>query len=240
MLKLIFSTVSLLIGSSLFSQDLFTQSKPIVYTKVKFELVKDTSIPNKLVEINLKGKKGFAIDKVAIIEQESAKESSYIYIYKANKIIQKILVPFWIMHLTPNAEIADFNSDGIPDIKFRIYTGGNGMAALLNYKVFLISQQKKYKVMSFMDFSSEKEYDLNGDGLPEIIGCSSRNYNDHNYWVYNLYNWVNGTLKSVSKTYDYPLWTAVDFKTNKVIAKSIPASVRNATLRNYPNEYFVK
>ena len=57
MLKLIFSTVSLLIGSSLFSQDLFTQSKPIVYTKVKFEQVKDTSIPNKLVEINLKGKK---------------------------------------------------------------------------------------------------------------------------------------------------------------------------------------
>lgn len=240
MLKLIFSTVSLLIGSSLFSQNLFTKSKPIVYTKVKFEQVKDTTIPNKLVEINLKGKKGFAIEKVIIMEQELAKESSYIHFYKANKIIQKILVPFWITHLTPYAEIADFNSDGIQDIKFRIYTAGNGMAALLNYKVFLISQQNNYKVMSFVDFSSEKEYDLNGDGLPEIIGCSSTNYNGHNYWVYNLYNWVNGTLKSVSKTYDYPLWTAVDFKTNKVIAKGIPVSVRNATLRTYPNEYFVK
>lgn len=240
MIKLIFSTISFLIGTSLFSQDLFTKSKPIVYTKVKFEQVKDTAIPNKIVQINLKGKKGFAIEKLVIIEQESARESSYLHFYKANKIIQKILVPFWIRHLTPNAEIADFNSDGIPDLKFRIYTAGNGMAALLNYKVYVISQQNNYKVMSFVDFSSEKEYDLNGDGLPEIIGCSSTNYNGHNYWVFNLYNWVNGTLKSVSKTYDYPIWTAVDFKTNKLIAKNIPASVRIATFRTLPDEYFVK
>jgi hypothetical protein len=70
---------------------------------------------------------------------------------------------------------------------FEYYTGGNGMAALLNYKVFLISQQSKYRVMSFMDFSSEKEYDLNGDGLPEIIGCSVPPIiTDHNYWVYQF------------------------------------------------------
>ncbi|WP_439505468.1 FG-GAP repeat domain-containing protein [Sediminibacterium sp.] len=240
MFKLIIFIISLLMGSSIFAQTLFNKSKPIVYTKVKFEQIKDTAIPNKTVQINLKGKKGFAIEKVVIIEQESSRESSYIHFYKANKIIQKILVPFWIRHLTPNAEVADFNNDGIPDIKFRIYTAGNGMAALLNYKVYLMSQQTNYRVMSFVDFSSEKEYDLNGDGLPEIIGCSSTNYNGHNYWVFNLYNWVNGTLVSVSKTYEYPLWTAVDFKTNKVIAKDIPASIRNATLRSFPNEYFIK
>jgi uncharacterized FlaG/YvyC family protein len=51
---------------------------------------------------------------------------------------------------------------------------------------------------------------------------------------------VNNTLKSVSKDYDYPLWTVVDKKTNKVIAKDIPADIRLSTLRAFPNEYFVK
>lgn len=224
----------------IFSQTIFTQSKPVAYTKTKIETIKDSTIKNKLVQINLKGQKGFAIDMIQIIEQVARTEESVIFFYKENKIVQKVLVPFSTKQLIPTAEIFDLNNDGIPDIKFRINTVGKSTDALLNYKVFLISQQSKYRVLSFVDFSSEKEYDINGDGVPEIIGCSTTNYNGKNYWVFNLYNWVNNTLKSVSKEFNYPFWTLVANKTHQVIAKNIPADIRLSTLRTFPNEYFVK
>lgn len=231
---------SILIGTTVFSQTIFTKSKPIVYTKTTITTIKDTSVKLKVIKIDLKAQKGFNIDSVVVMEQKARLEESVMLFYKDSKVVQKILVPFWIKNVIPIAEFADFNKDGMPDIKFRIRTLEKGNTALLNYKVFLMSQQSKYRVMSFVDFSSEKEYDINGDGIPEIIGCSTTNYNGQNYWIFNLYNWVNNTLKSVSKDYDYPLWTVVDKKTNKVIAKDIPADIRLSTLRAFPNEYFVK
>lgn len=238
--KLLLLICTLLIGTVIFSQNLFTKSKPIVYTKTTITTIKDTSVKLKVIKIDLKAQKGFNIDSVVVMEQKARLEESMMLFYKGSKIIQKIPVPFWIKKVIPIAEFADFNKDGIPDIKFRINLVNKSKDELLNYKVFLISQQSKYRVFSFVDFSSEKEYDINGDGIPEIIGCSTTNYNGQNYWVFNLYNWVNNTLKSVSKEYDYPLWTVVDTKTNKVIAKDIPADIRLTTMRAFPNEYFVK
>jgi hypothetical protein len=240
MRKLFFLLCALLMGTTIFSQTLFSKSKPIVYTKATITTIKDISVKLKVVKIDLKKQKGFNIDSVVVVEQKAKLEESTMFFYKDNKVVQKITVPFWLKNLIPIAEFADFNKDGMPDIKFRIRTIEKGTTALLNYKVFLISQQSKYRVLSFVDFSSEKEYDLNGDGLPEIIGCASTNYNGQNYWVFNLYNWVNGSLKLVSKDYDYPLWTVVDNKTNKVIAKDIPLDIRMTTMRSFPNEYFVK
>jgi len=232
--RLLLLICTLLFGSTVFSQTLFTKSKPIVYTKATITTIKDTSVKLKVIKIDLKAQKGFNIDSVVVMEQKARLEESLIFFYKDNKVVQKILVPFWIKNVIPIAEFADFNKDGIPDIKFRIRTIEKGATALLNYKVFLISQISKYRVLSFVDFSSEKEYDINGDGIPEIIGCSTTNYNGKNY------NWVNNTLQTVSKIYDYPIWTMVDNKTNKVIAKDIPADIRMTTLRAFPNEYFVK
>lgn len=218
----------------------FATSKPLVYQKAKISQVIDTTIENKLLQIQVKGIKGLAIDQIHLQELEQTTEASQIILYQQNKVVQKLQVPFWFLHILPAAEIADFNGDGIPDIKFRIYTGGNGSAALLNYKVFLMSKQNKYRVFSFVDFSAEKEYDFNKDGIAEILGCTTTNYNGHNYWVYNVYNWKNGSLVMVSKDFGYPFWTKVDFKTNKVIAKEIPDDIRLTTLRSFPLEYFVR
>lgn len=212
----------------------------MTYQKAKISQVIDTTIENKLMQIQVKGIKGMPVDNIRLLELEQTAEASQIIFYQQNKVVQKLQVPFWFRHIMPNAEIADFNADGIPDIKFRIYTGGNGSAALLNYKVFLMSQQNKYRVFSFVDFSAEKEYDFNKDGIAEIIGCTTTNYKGLNYWVYNIYNWKNGALVMVSKDFGYPLWTKVDFKTNKVMAKEIPDDIRLSTLRSFPTEFFVR
>jgi hypothetical protein len=240
MRKLFLFNCCLLATVTIFSQTIFTKSKPIVYTKTTITTIKDTSVKLKVIKIDLKAQKGFNIDSVVVMEQKARLEESVVLFYKDSKVLQKVVVPFWIKNIVPLAEFADFNKDNIPDIKFRIRTPQKGNTALLNYKVFLMSQQSKYRVLSFVDFSWEKEYDINGDGIPEIIGCSTTNYNGQNYWVFNLYNWVNSSLISVSKDYEYPLWTLVDSKTNKVIAKDIPVDILKSTLRAFPNEYFVK
>lgn len=223
-------------------QFLFKNDKSINYQKVKIAELKDTAVKGKGVQIVLDGIKGMgkSLNKIQIFEQEGKTESSQIIFFHENKIVQKLFVPYWFRHVQSSADIADFNGDGIPDIKIRIFTGGNGSAALLNYKVFLISQSNKYRVFSFVDFSSEKEYDFNKDGIAEIIGCTTTNYKGHNYWVYNLYNWKNGALAMVSKEYGYPIWTRVDNKTNKLIASDIPDDIRMSTLRSFPTEYFVR
>ena len=218
----------------------FAKHQPLTYQKAKITQLIDTTIENKLLQIQVKGVKGMVFDQIHLLELERTTEASQIILYRQNKVVQKLQVPFWFLHILPAAEIADFNGDGIPDIKFRIYTGGNGSAALLNYKVFLMSQQNKYRVFSFVDFSAEKEYDFNKDGIAEILGCTTTNYKGHNYWVYNVYNWVNGSLVMVSKDFGYPIWTKVDFKTNKIIAKEIPDEIRITTLLSFPTEYFVR
>lgn len=218
----------------------FATHKPLVYQKAKITQLIDTTIENKLLQIQVKGIKGMVVDQIQLLELERTTEASQIILYQQNKVVQKLQVPFWFRHILPLAEIADFNADGIPDIKFRIYTGGNGSAALLNYKVFLMSQQNKYRVFSFVDFSAEKEYDFNKDGIAEILGCTTTNYKGHNYWVYNVYNWINGSLVMVSKDFGYPFWTKVDNRSNKVVAKEIPEDIRQSTLRSFPTEYFVR
>ena len=218
----------------------FATSKPLVYQKAKIGQLIDTTIEKKLLQIQVKGIKGLAIDQIRLLESDRTTEASQIILYQQNKVVQRLQVPFWFRHILPAAEIADFNGDGISDIKFRIYTGGNGSASLLNYKLFLMSQQNKYRVFSFVDFSSEKEYDFNKDGIAEILGCTTTNYKGHNYWVYNVYNWVNGALVMVSKDFGYPVWTRVDNKTNKQIATDIPEDIRMTTLRSFPTEYFIR
>lgn len=166
----------------------FTNHPPLRYQKAKISHVINTSIENKLLQIQVKGIKGMPVDNIRLLELEQTTEASQIVFYQQNKVVQKLQVPFWFRHILPNADIADFNKDGIA----------------------------------------------------EIIGCTTTNYQGHNYWVYNIYNLKNGALVMVSKDFDYPLWKKVDNKTNKVMAKEIPDDIRLSTLRSFPTEYFVR
>ena len=167
-------------------------------------------------------------------------DSSKIIIYRNNQIIQTIFLPFMFWHLENECLVADIDGNNKPDIKLTIQGGGSGLAGELAYKIYLFNQENKFKLLSFFDFSHEKEYDINKDGIFEILSCNHIYKDGHSYWVYNAFNFSNGKLKNISKLLDYPLWTKHLYTSRSVIATNITQKERNKEFKKLPDEIILK
>lgn len=167
-------------------------------------------------------------------------DSSKILIYKNEKLIQTIPLPFMFWFLENDCLIADLDKNKKLDIKLTIEGHGSGLAGELAYKIYLFNEGTKFKLFSFFDFSHEKEYDINGDGIFEILSCDHVLKGGHSYWVYNTYNFINGKPKNISKVFNYPLWTKHLNKSRNVIATHISQQDRYKEFKNLPNGAFIK
>lgn len=49
------------------------------------------------------------------------------------------------------------------------------------------------------------ERDFNADNNFEIITMTLDQYENHNYWTFNIYNFENGTLINQNQKYGYPI-----------------------------------
>jgi hypothetical protein len=120
--------------------------------------------------------------------------------------------------------IADFNRDGKKDIKIISYYMGSGIASL-NARViyFFQKESKEFTKISFDDKIGANffERDLNGDGNFEIITMTLQNHKDHNYWLFNLYNFLNGDLVCVNNKMNYPIMVQYLFKDNYKLTTKI-------------------
>jgi len=167
-------------------------------------------------------------------------DSSIILIYKKNKLIQTIGIPFWLWLFENDCYVPDFDNNKKSDIKFTIQGGGAGLAGELAYKIYLFNYGNKFKLLAFFDFSHEKEYDLNNDGVFEILSRNHVFYGGHSYWVYNTFNFLNGRLENNSKKFGYPLWTKDLFKSSDKIATNIPRNVKNKEYCSLPDKTLIK
>ena len=145
---------------------------------------------------------------------------------------------FW--HIDNECYIADFDSNKKPDIKLIIYSGGSRLAAEYTTKIYLFNFENKFTLLSFFDFSQEKEYDLNKDGKYEILNCNHVHKDGHNYWDYNAYNFSQGKLKNISKGLQYPLWTRHHYKFRNKIATNISQNDREKEYRVLPDGTIIK
>jgi len=120
--------------------------------------------------------------------------------------------------------IADFNGDGKKDFKIVCYYMGSGLASL-NVRVIYFFQKtnKEFTKISFDDKIGENmtERDLNGDGNFEIITMTLQNHKNHNYWLFNLYNFVNGNLVCVNNKMNYPIMVQYLYKDNYNVTKKL-------------------
>jgi hypothetical protein len=83
------------------------------------------------------------------------------------------------------------------------------------------------------------ERDLNGDGNFEIITMTIQNHKSHNYWLFNLYNFVNGNLVCVNDKMNYPIMVQYLFKDNyKVTTKLTRKEMKKYELKK-PEELLV-
>ena len=113
--------------------------------------------------------------------------------------------------------IADFNGDGKKDFKIVCYYMGCGLASL-NVRViyFFQKENKEFTKVSFDDKmdGNRLEKDLNGDGNFEIITMTLQEHKNHNYWLFNVYNFVNNDLICVNKKLNYPIMIQYLFRNN--------------------------
>ena len=113
--------------------------------------------------------------------------------------------------------IADFNGDGKKDFKIVCFYIGSGLASL-NVRViyFFQNENQSFTKFSFDDKMDENrlERDINGDGNFEIITMTLQEHKNHNYWLFNVYNFINNDLICVNVQRNYPIMIQYLFRDN--------------------------
>lgn len=226
------------LGCNVFGQTHFTTFKTPTYKTVQIQSGSsiDDNMKFDVIDFNqIKELKGLAVHLKQLTD-----DSSQILIYRNKKLIQAITIPIMFWHIDNECQIADLDNNKKPDIKLIIYSGGSGLAAEYATKIYLFNYETKFSLLSFFDFSHEKEYDLNTDGKYEILSCNHVQKDGHSYWVYNAYNFSQGKLKNISKGLQYPLWTRHLYKSRNKIATNISQKDREKEFRILPDETIIK
>ena len=183
------------------------------------------------------GNKGNLTIKVASLT--SNWDSSFIYVYYNNKLLKTFFEPLGFEPLEP-LRLADFNGDHLTDIKLIFPYMGNGTASL-NVRVIYLLQHKdgSFTKVSYFDKMGENttERDFNGDGNYEIITMTLMGYQNHSYWLYNLFNFKNFDLKSVDDKYNYPILIQFLYRDNYKITNKMTRQKMKEFIFKKPEEY---
>ena len=188
-----------------FGQYPFEKFKSPKYNSLEFEMLEKENvlIYSKKVTSFFKDKSDL---EVTINGNMENSKKTYIQIktnQKSRKYFEEIPVQG-----TDGFYIADFNGDGKKDFKIVCFYMGNGLASM-NVRVMYFFQKKnnEFTKISFDDKMNENqiERDINGDGNFEIITMTLQDHINHNYWLFNVYNFVNDDLKCMNDKLNYPI-----------------------------------
>ena len=134
--------------------------------------------------------------------------------------------------------IADFNGDGKKDLKILCPTMGSGLASL-NVRViyFFQTENKNFTKVSFYDKmeTNRFERDLDNDGNYEIITMSLQAHENHNYWIFNVYRFVNENLLCINDKFNYPFMVQLLYRDNFEITKKFKQG-KTKGLKNRRNQ----
>jgi len=165
------------------------------------------------------------------IEQElklsisDSTEYSELSIYENDRKIKEFKVDTRSISEPLPFLIADINGDGLNDLKIIFPNYGCGAFNYYCQVVFLFQDRRKKfneKIYTdiFEEFENKPERDFNHDGKYEIITQTFQNFGKHNYWLFNIYNYVNGKLINVNSIADYPIMIPLNsYTVSKKISK---------------------
>jgi len=142
-----------------------------------------------------------------------------------------------------SVRVADINGDGLMDVKIVIPYMGNGTASL-NVRVIYLFQRpdQSFNVISFNDksYPNLPERDFDGDGNYEIITMNLTGYENHSYWVFNLFNYKDNGFKNVNSKLNYPIMIQYLFRENYELTNRISREKMKQFGLNFPDGYEIK
>lgn len=166
-------------------------------------------------------------------------DSSFITVYRSNKQLKAFFEPLGFEPVEP-VRLADFNGDHLTDIKLILPYMGNGTAAL-NVRVVYLLQHKdgSFTKVSYFDKMDRNrpERDFNGDGNYEIITMTLMGYQNHSYWLFNLFNFKNNDLVNVNDKYSYPILIQFLYRDNYKITNKMSRQKMKEFAHKKPEEY---
>ncbi len=172
------------------------------------------------------------------------KDTSYIRIFKNKTQIQLIKEPYSIGlnfgMLIDTVYYGDVNGDSLLDLKILCWYGGCGVASFNERVIYLIQgPDNKFTKFSYIDMASSGrlERDLDGDGNFEIITMTLNHYKNHNYWTFNLYNFINGDLVCVNDKFDYPIMIQYLYRMNYKVTDKITKAIMKTFSLDKPDSY---
>ncbi|MNQ56459.1 hypothetical protein D3C85_705820 [compost metagenome] len=171
-------------------------------------------------------------------------DNSIIRIYHNKTEVQKIIenTAFNPIGLD-TLRVADINGDGLQDLKIISAYMGNGTAAI-NVKIVYLFQQRdhSFKKISFADKMSNNrpERDFDGDGNFEIVTMNLVGYQDHSYWLFNIFNYKNDELVNSNIKDNYPIMIQFLYRDNYEITNKISREKMKGFSLTLPDEYHKK
>ncbi len=167
-----------------------------------------------------------------------------IRLFKNSNQIQQIKEPGSFSSITMSGTLAivsDINGDGFKDVKLIHQGTGNGiMGMLVKVIYFFQKEDESFTKISFNDMMFEQnrlERDVDNDGSHEIITMNLKHVNDHNYWVFNVFEYCNGGLKNANEKENYPILIQYKHKRNYMITDHMDRSQMKAYELTLPDKY---
>lgn len=170
---------------------------------------------------------------------------SNIHLYRNKKLIQKLREDdaFYGLRTPYPVMVADYNGDGLKDLKFLVPNFACGAYNTYSRVIYLLQKPNgAFVKISFTDNFFERdqnrlERDFDGDGKFEVITQTFQSYGAHNYWLYNLYNFESYSLKNVNKKGDYPILIQLLYTENFTITNRVSRAQMKKLRRQFPDDY---
>lgn len=245
--------VTFLTGKT-FGQYPFEKFPAIKYKEIKDWKIYDKSEKEKKVHytVTIPGfYKNYDTVTIQITELTDNDSVSFIRVYRNKNQVQKIIEPFgigggvsYLIAPEPQAIYSeDINGDSLEDLK--IIIPGNGCCGAYNFylQVIYLFQRTDgtFTQISFsdlmMDYTLRPERDFDGDGNYEIITQTFQNFNGHNYWLFNLYNFKGDSLINVNYKDNYPIMTQLLYRDNFEITDKITKEKMKTLEKKLPDDY---
>lgn len=117
---------------------------------------------------------------------------------------------------------------------------GNGLASL-NQRVIYLFQKANglFTKISYLDKMGPHitERDFDGDNKYEILTMTLKDYENHNYWTFNIYNFKDGQLVNQNARFDYPIMIQYLYRDNYKVTEKISSTKMKTFGDNKPQEY---
>lgn len=247
-MKALFLLLFLFLFTGSNAQYPFESKRHLHYMRYTHWKVLDTTNKRSAYSINIPRFFSHRINlRVLVSSYPGGADSSVITLFKGKGQLQSFVDPYFVGSIVGPAPqavyIEDVNGDGLKDIKILI--DGNACCGAYNFyqRVIYLFQKPngKFSKVAFtdlaMDYKNKLERDFDGDGNYEIIVQSFQNYGDHNYFLFNLYNFKNGQLTNVNSKADYPIMVQLLNRENYAITKNLTRKKMKEFTKKLPDDY---